>query len=115
MSQDMRLRCPRCGYEWVYRGRKPRQYVTCPSCRYAFKIQQSSSMVSKGGFLFGVVKASEYENVKNVIIKCVEKVGGKWIETKVGIEADTPDDKAEEYIKCLEESGVIEVKDLRKK
>jgi len=72
-------------------------------------------MVSDGGLLFIVVRASEYENVKNVIIRCTEKVGGRWIETKVGIEVGTPNEKAEEYIKCLEESGVIEVKDLRKK
>jgi len=111
---SIRLKCPRCGYEWIYKGKRMR--AVCPNCGYTFKIQhQSSSMVSDGGLLFIVVRASEYENVKNIIIKCVEKVGGKWFETKVGIETGTPSERSEEYVKCLEESGIIEVRDLRRK
>ncbi|MEM0318299.1 MAG: hypothetical protein QXE66_00100 [Desulfurococcaceae archaeon] len=31
MVVDMKLKCPKCGYVWDYRGKNP-YYATCPRC-----------------------------------------------------------------------------------
>ncbi|MCD6571810.1 MAG: hypothetical protein J7K62_00885 [Thermoplasmata archaeon] len=30
-EKGVKLRCPRCGHEWIYRG-KSKYYATCPNC-----------------------------------------------------------------------------------
>jgi len=33
--KKMKMKCPKCGYEWEYKGRL--EYVQCPSCRRFFR------------------------------------------------------------------------------
>jgi hypothetical protein len=36
----MRLRCPKCGHIWDYKGRRE-FYVTCPNCYYKVNIRKN--------------------------------------------------------------------------
>jgi len=36
---ELRLRCKRCGYEWIYRGRSE-WYATCPRCHKLIGIRK---------------------------------------------------------------------------
>ena len=33
-----KLRCPRCGYTWLYRGKKERGITSCPACHTTMDI-----------------------------------------------------------------------------
>jgi tRNA(Ile2) C34 agmatinyltransferase TiaS len=35
----MKVKCPRCGYEWDYKGRL--QSIQCPSCRRIFRREEA--------------------------------------------------------------------------
>lgn len=37
----MRVKCPRCGYEWEYKGKLIS--ATCPNCQHKFKVRKSDS------------------------------------------------------------------------
>jgi len=34
----MKLKCPKCGYEWDYKGRMT-YYATCPNCKRPVRIK----------------------------------------------------------------------------
>jgi len=38
---DMKVKCPRCGYVWNYRGKL--MSATCPNCLYRFRIRREKS------------------------------------------------------------------------
>jgi len=101
-----RVKCPRCGYEWEYRGR--RITVTCPNCRYTFRraSEVRSATVDLSGVWMTVVRKSDYEKMAPAVKRCTELVGGEWKEGEGGMDVYVPDEKAGEWIECLKREGV---------
>ncbi len=110
----VRVRCPRCGHEWEYRGRA--RYATCPRCYRKVNVEKyrviqpevvsaSSQSTEKSGsaFYLGVLPESEYNRLREFFIKCAEEVGADWIETPSGFELRNKD---EEWLECLKRHGV---------
>ena len=96
----MRVKCPKCGYEWDYRGR--RNAVTCPNCLHKFIPTTTTShgvivaTSPRGDRVFGI----PIENISKINQKELwEKTGAKVVESskddKIVI-VDVPDGKADE-------------------
>jgi uncharacterized protein (DUF983 family) len=39
INQGVKAKCPKCGYEWIYKG-KSKIYVTCPQCQRRVKLNK---------------------------------------------------------------------------
>jgi len=106
----VRVRCPRCGHEWEYRGRG--LYATCPRCYRKVSVERHRvgderlDAVDLRGAWLTVLKASDYEKVAPIMKSCVERVGGWYRESDAGMDIDVPDEKIDEFVQCLREHGV---------
>ena len=106
---DMRVKCPRCGYEWEYKGR--RQAVTCPNCLHKFRVdlgqveQAKAETKDLGNGVF-LIKLPEKDIDKVKQVELWKKAGAKVIEStkddRVAI-VEVPDDKADEVIRRFSE------------
>jgi len=100
----VRVRCPRCGYEWEYRGR--RLWVTCPNCRYTFRVDRGAR-VGGGGIDMFMAEG----DVIGVVKECVEEIGGRYAEGEAGLDIEMPEGGWEKLRECLVRRGVRLVSD----
>jgi len=106
----VRVRCPRCGHEWEYRGRG--LYATCPRCYRKVSVERHRvggariDSTELGGAWLTVLKASDYEKVAPIVKRCIEEVGGWYREGEGGMDIDVPDDRARDFIECMKRNGV---------
>jgi len=120
----VRVRCPRCGHEWEYRGRA--LYATCPRCYRKVNIEKhrveedhgdrvTAHATDLSGAWMTVVKASDYEKMAPAVKRCTELVGGEWKEGEGGMDVYVPDEKAGEWIECLKKEGIelVRVESMR--
>lgn len=61
----MRVKCPRCGYEWEYKGRRIR--ITCPNCGYTFRIDSAKTFEPRKRDLVEVLVLADYDCLKQVL------------------------------------------------
>ena len=94
----VRVRCPHCGYEWDYKGR--RLWITCPNCGRKFRRDRVpppkrdvDAFVAEG-------------DVIDVVKECVEEMGGRYEEGEAGIDIEMPHGGWERLIECLKGKGV---------
>lgn len=101
----MKLKCPKCNYEWEYRGK--RLTVTCPNCRYTFRVNQALYAETKdlGNGVF-LIKLPEKDIDRIKQVELWKKAGAKVLEStkddRVAI-VEVPDDKADEVIRRFSE------------
>ena len=100
---DMRVRCPKCGYEWEYRGK--RVSVTCPNCRYTFRVSGGitrpvNTKDLDNGVVIFMVPEKDINRINQK--ELWEKAGAKVVESSKDdrvVMVEVPDDKAGEVLK----------------
>lgn len=70
----VRVKCPFCGYEWDYRGK--RMYATCPSCRRSVRVQGSvdASQSSSEDREVGRVEAIDRHALAKVLAIAIKRL-----------------------------------------
>ena len=115
LGADMRVRCPKCGYEWEYRGK--RVSVTCPNCRYTFRVSggitRPANTKDDNGVVIFTVPEKDINRINQK--ELWEKAGAKVVESSKDdrvVVVEIPDEKADEVLKkfgeLLEQKGSVE-------
>ena len=70
----MKVKCPKCGYEWDYKGKRDR--ATCPSCGYPVKVDLQSTQSTETPKYYIVlvkVRKEQLEKVKEALNEVLEE------------------------------------------
>lgn len=88
----MRVKCPRCGYEWEYKGRRIR--ITCPNCGYTFRIDSVKKFEPRKKDLVEVLVLADYDCLKQVL----KESGIEIVESDSGFDTSAIDEELAERI-----------------
>ena len=89
------MRCPHCGYEWDYKGK--RKKTLCPNC---YKLVDVTKTISERG---GVIDIPKDINMTEILRKAGATIVEASQDDKVVI-VDIPDDKVDELLPKFNEA-----------